>query len=285
MVAVSDFSGLISSPCAFASAAAMAPIGSLERCMINFQAQNVEAHRAGLGTFRPDSVTDGFLCIFRQEGLELCLGILVFEVRLSRSPKYAGELGPSVRRAHVNNPYRLDSRARRFYAEEARGLAALHTPPELLFRRQKQVLIERISWYLDLDPFAAAGDDRERRGGGVGDPHIVLDLGHVLLRRRFLRKRPRQHEFGFEHCASAFDDAVQCRRHPAEHRVLEPGLDVFDDAPRRALVPLSVQVAPLPARAGLVGCPNGIAAPIRPAGHAEASAWDRDEGRNSNSVR
>ena len=142
------------------------------------------------------------------------------------------------------------------------------------------MLIERISWYLDLDPFAATGDDRERRGGGVGDPHIVLDLGHVLLRRRFLRKRPRQHEFGFEHCASAFDDAVQCRRHPAEHRVLEPGLDVFDDAPRRALVPLSVQVAPLPARAGLVGCPNGIAAPIRPA-DAEASAWDRDEGRNS----
>ena len=76
--------------------------------MINFQAQNVEAHRAGLGTFRPDSVTDGFLCIFRQEGLELCLGILVFEVRLSRSPKYAGnsaqafdELMSTIRTASI----------------------------------------------------------------------------------------------------------------------------------------------------------------------------------------
>src|SRR3954463_6633515 len=101
MVAVSDFSGLISSPCAFASAAAMAPIDSLERCMAGFQAQHIKAHRPRLGTLRPDSVTDGFLCILRHEGLELCLRIFMFEVRLSRSSKYAGELRPRIRRTHV----------------------------------------------------------------------------------------------------------------------------------------------------------------------------------------
>ena len=46
MVAVSDFSGLISSPWALASAAAMAPINSLERCMAPLHAQNIETHRA-----------------------------------------------------------------------------------------------------------------------------------------------------------------------------------------------------------------------------------------------
>ena len=185
---------------------------------------------------------DGFLGIFRHEGLELCLGILMFEVRLSRSPKYAGELGPSIRRAHVDDPHRLDSRTRRFDAEEARGLAAFHAAPELLFRRQKQVLIERIGWYLDLDPLAAAGDNRQHRGGGIGDPHVVLELGHVLLRRRLFRERPRQHEFGLEYRASAFDNAVQRRRHPADHRMADPALDVLDDLPGRALVPVPVEV-------------------------------------------
>ena len=107
-------------------------------------------------------------------------------------------------------------------AEDARALAALDAAPEFLFRRQKEVLIERIGWYLDLDPLAAAGDNREHRGGCVSDPHVVLELGHVLLRRCLLRERPRQHEFAFEHRAGAFDDAVQRRRHPADHRVPHP---------------------------------------------------------------
>ena len=87
---------------------------------------------------------DCFLGILRHEAFELGLGILMLEVGLSCSPKYAGEFGPSIRRTHVDDPYRLDSGARRLDAEEARGLAAFHAAPELLFRRQKEVLIERI---------------------------------------------------------------------------------------------------------------------------------------------
>ena len=87
---------------------------------------------------------DRLLGVLRHEALELGLGILMLEVGLSRSPKHAGEFGPSVRRAHVDDPHRLDAGPRRLDAEEARGLAAFHAAPEFLFRRQKEVLIERI---------------------------------------------------------------------------------------------------------------------------------------------
>ena len=64
----------------------------------------------------------------------------------------------------------------------------------------------------------------------------------MLFRRRLFRERPRQHEFGFEHRAIALDDAVQRRSHPADHRVADPALDIFDDLPGRALVPLPIEV-------------------------------------------
>ena len=44
IVATSDFSGLASSACALASAAAMVPIDSLELCTINLQAEHIKAH-------------------------------------------------------------------------------------------------------------------------------------------------------------------------------------------------------------------------------------------------
>src|SRR5262249_35281623 len=45
IVATSDFSGLVSSACALASAAAMVPIDSLQRCMAALHAQDVKADR------------------------------------------------------------------------------------------------------------------------------------------------------------------------------------------------------------------------------------------------
>jgi hypothetical protein len=61
----------------------------------------------------------------------------------------------------------------------------------------------------------------------------------VLLRRGLFRKRPRQHEFGFEQRAVALDDAVQRRSHPADHRMADPALDIPDDLSGCALVPPS----------------------------------------------
>jgi hypothetical protein len=40
----------------------------------------------------------------------------------------------------------------------------------------------------DLDPIAAAADDRQRRLSVMCDPHIMLHLGHVLLGRGLLGK-------------------------------------------------------------------------------------------------
>src|SRR5262245_57850988 len=125
---------------------------------------------------------DRLLGVFWHEALELRPGVLMLEVGLACAPKYAGEFGPGIGRAHVHDPHRLKASSRWLDAEEARALAALDAAPEFLFRRQKKVLIERIGWYLDLDPLAAAGDNRQHRGGGIGDPHVMLELGHVLYR-------------------------------------------------------------------------------------------------------
>src|SRR6266511_6123519 len=168
---------------------------------------------------------DRLLGVLWHEALELGLGILMLEVSLARASKHAREFRPGIVCAHIDDPQRLNASSRWLDAEEARALAVLDAAPEFLLRRQKEVLIERIGWYLDLDPLAAAGDNREHCGGGIGDPHVVLELGHVLLRRCLLRERPRQHEFRFEHCAGAFDNPVQRGSHPADYRVADPALD------------------------------------------------------------
>jgi hypothetical protein len=159
----------------------------------------------------------------------------------ARIAEQGRKLRPGVRRAHVDNADGLDAWARRLGAEQGRGLATLHAAPEFLFRRQKKVLIEWIGGYLDLDPFAAAGDDRKHCASGVGDPHIVLDLGHVLLGRRLFRERPGQHEFGLENRPTARDQPVYGCPHPAQHGMPQPMLDAFDGLPGVALVPMPVE--------------------------------------------
>src|SRR3954467_7993702 len=120
------------------------------------------------------------LGVLRLEAFELSLRILMLTIRGSGAPKCTGEFRPGVGRAHVDDPHRLNAGARGFDAEEARGLAAFYAPPEFLFRRQKQVLVERVAANLDLDPLATPSNDREHRVSGIGDPHVVLKLGHVL---------------------------------------------------------------------------------------------------------
>jgi len=70
------------------------------------------------------------------------------------------------------------------------------------------MLIERVGRNRHFDPFAPTGDDGEYRGAGLDYPHVVLKLGHMLLRGPFLRERPRQHELGFEDGSCALDNTV-----------------------------------------------------------------------------
>ena len=138
---------------------------------------------------------------------------------------------------HVNDPDRLDPRPRRLDTKEARGLAALDAAPEFLLCGEEQVLIEAISGDRNLDPLAASGDDREHRQLGVGDPHVVLQLGHMFFGRPFFGERPRQHEFGLENRPGGLDHAVEGGRHIADHWVPHPALDVGKDLACIALVP------------------------------------------------
>ena len=86
------------------------------------------------------------------------------------------------RRAHMG---RYGS-ARRLGIGEVRRFAGLDAAPELFLRRHKDAEIERVHGDGDLHPFAAAGviDSTEVRKWG--DPHVVLELGHILFGgRRF----------------------------------------------------------------------------------------------------
>src|SRR5689334_1992826 len=110
MVAVSDFSGFVSSACALASAAAIAPIVSLERCMAGLQVDELEAHGAGLGALRPHAMADRLLGILRHQLFELGLGPLVVEEGGPGGAEQAGELSPDIGGAHVDDADRLDAR-------------------------------------------------------------------------------------------------------------------------------------------------------------------------------
>ena len=88
---------------------------------------------------------DGLLGVLRHQGLELAFCPLMVEKGLAGVAEQRGELGPGIRRAHIDDADGLDPWPRRLDAEEARGLAVLDAAPEFLLRGQKKVLVERIA--------------------------------------------------------------------------------------------------------------------------------------------
>src|SRR5262249_55889403 len=135
MVATSDFSGLVNSACALASAAAIVPMDSLERCMAALHAQHIKADRAGFGSSGSNTVPDRLLGVLGHKSLEFHLGILMLEVSLVRTPEHAREFRPSIGCAHVDDPYRFDPRAGRLDSKLSRGLAILNAAPEFFLGR------------------------------------------------------------------------------------------------------------------------------------------------------
>src|SRR5260221_14796208 len=79
MVAVRDFSGFVSSLWAFASAAAMAPMASLERCIGDLH--HLKADGAGFRALCLKAMSDCLLGIFRHQFLQVRLGGLMFLMR------------------------------------------------------------------------------------------------------------------------------------------------------------------------------------------------------------
>ena len=70
----------------------------------------------------------------------------------------------------------------------------------------------------------------------------MLELRHVLLGRRLFRERPGQHELGLKDRPLALHEAVKRGRHPADYRMLNAPLDVFDGLAGVALVPVPIEV-------------------------------------------
>src|SRR5262249_57467022 len=123
------FSGLVRSACALASAAAMVPIDSLQRCMAAPHAQDIKAHRTGFRSFGSDAMADRFLGVLGHKGLEFCLGILVLEVSLARAPKHAREFRPGIGCAHVDDPDRFYPRSARLASKPSSGFPLLSPHP------------------------------------------------------------------------------------------------------------------------------------------------------------
>ncbi len=127
---MSAFSGLMSSACALASAAAIAPMVSLDRYMTEILFEKVETDRARFRPLGANAVAQGFLRVLRHQGLELGLGALMVEKGRAGRAEERCELGPGVGFAHVDDANRLDPQPRRLEAIWARDFAGLNAAPE-----------------------------------------------------------------------------------------------------------------------------------------------------------
>src|SRR6266536_1142310 len=112
MVAVSDFSGLMSSAWALAKAEASAATVSLVRGMGCVRLQHIKAYRPRFRALGFHAVPDGLPGILWHQGFELAFGPFVVEKGAPGVAEERGEFGPGIRRAHIDDTDRLDARPR-----------------------------------------------------------------------------------------------------------------------------------------------------------------------------
>src|SRR6185437_4379201 len=141
------------------------------------KSEQVEADRTGFGALGPQPVADRLVGILGHEALKLGLGALVLRMGILGSSVDCRKLRPRIGARHIDYPHGFDAWLWRLNAEQARGLTALHTAPELALSRNDQMLVEWVRMSGDLNPLAAPGDDRQHGRPGRHDPHVVLKLG------------------------------------------------------------------------------------------------------------
>src|SRR6516225_12331493 len=163
MIAVSDFSGLMSPAWALAKAEASAATVSLDRGMTGLALQHIKAHRPRFRALCSHAVPNRLPGILGHQGLELAFCPFVVEKGASGVAEEGSELRPRIRPAHIDDADGLDARPRRLGIDEMGRLSGLDAAPELLFRRDQNAEIERVHGDRDLHPFAASGDNREHR--------------------------------------------------------------------------------------------------------------------------
>src|SRR4029453_13065462 len=113
MVAVSDFSGLMSSAWALAKAEASAATVSLDRGMGRLHLEHIKAHRPRFRAPCFHAVPDDLPGILGHQGFELALRPFVVEKGTLGVSEERGELRPRIRRTHIDDADRLDARPRR----------------------------------------------------------------------------------------------------------------------------------------------------------------------------
>jgi len=155
--------------------------------------------------------------------------------------KDCGEFRPGIGRTHINDADGLDTGSRQLGKEQARG-SPLSTQRQNFLSPLTAGVVERIGRNRDLDPFAAARNDRQHGGCGIGHPHVVLELRHVFLRRAFLRERPRQHELGFEDAPLGSTIPSRVAAIHLNHRMPYPPLSILYGMAGIALVPVPIEV-------------------------------------------
>src|SRR5215468_11270595 len=142
MVAVSDFSGLMSSAWALAKAEASAATVSLDRGMAGLALQHIKAHRARFRALGFHAMPDGLPGILRHQGFELAFGPFVVEEGTAGVAEERREIRPGIRRTHIDDADGLDARPRRLGIDEMGRFAGLHAAPEFLFRRHEDAEIK-----------------------------------------------------------------------------------------------------------------------------------------------
>src|SRR5262249_28179984 len=157
MVAVSDFSGLMSSAWALAKAEASAATVSLDRGMAGLALQHIKAHRARFRALGFHAMPNGLPGILRHQCFELAFGPFVVEKGATGIAEERGKFRPGIRRAHIDDADGLDTGPRRLSIDEVRRFAGLDAPPEFFLRRNEDTQIERVHGDPDLDPLDAAG--------------------------------------------------------------------------------------------------------------------------------
>src|ERR1035437_5555414 len=100
MVAVSDFSGLVSSACALASAAAIAPMVSLDRCIARLHVEEIETDRPRFGPLGADAMAEGFLGVLRHQDFELGFGPFMVQEGRAGLTKTPRQFSPGIGCAH-----------------------------------------------------------------------------------------------------------------------------------------------------------------------------------------
>ena len=242
MVATIDFSGLMSSTCARARAAAKLPMELLDCCIAILGVQELKGDSAGFGALGAHAMSDCLLRVLRHEAFQFTLCALVFEKCRVSSSKRAGEFYPGIGRAHVDDADRPNPRLRWLNAEEGRGLAAVNTPPELPLSGDDEMLVKGIRRDLDSNPLAAPGNHRKHRRSSRDNPKVMLQLWRILFDCRFFRERPRQHELGLENGAGGFHPAIERRSHPVQGGVTDLPLNVDDELAGIGFVPTPIKV-------------------------------------------